>query len=103
MRAYIGYDGPGGTGEGAVLIFANTAKEARRLGFGEINGWFDTEWIDMRVNWLKNLPNHLKKLDTGDVRVIDSPPSCPNCMLWGYVLVQDGKYCEYCFKDELWD
>ena len=102
MKAYMGYE-KDASAEGAVLIFANTAKEAKFVGYPYINDFFETEWIDMRVNWLKDkdflfTQADAEKLKRNIAHVIDNPESCKGCMMWGYILNEDG-YCPDCASE----
>ena len=49
----------GDPAEGAALVFAETAKEARRLAFDTLRDWFDAEWIDTRVRRLRKHRDYL--------------------------------------------
>lgn len=100
LNMYIGYEN-NSREEGAVLVFAHTAKEARKLAYPFIESWFDNiEWIDMRAQRLRG-KEHLyaeadqEKLKAGIPHVIESPRSCRSCCLWGSVIGEDG-LCEYC-------
>ena len=46
MKAYIAFYGV--PEDEALLVFANTAREARKLSFGRFNGLED-EWIELRT------------------------------------------------------
>lgn len=90
--------------DSAMLVFANTAKEARRISYGY--GWhepFNGDWIYWTATRIKDLPDHLKALDTGSPQVIDSPPTCPRCELWGghKVIKWDGEWvkCSLCYEE----
>ncbi len=100
MKAYMGYAHPDGGQEGACLIFAPDAKIARKLAWPILYGWFQMEWIDVRTKLMRDLPDHLKALDTGKEQVIDSPPSCPNCEAWGGHLVEQEGRCLFCEAEE---
>ena len=99
MRAYMGYSAIMGPREMACLIFARTAREARPLAAREV----DTEFIDVRVTWLRDSPWLFEqadpgKLSRGEAHVIGCPTSCAWCNLWGMELT-DG-VCEECQPDE---
>ena len=69
MRAYRGYIGD--PSDGACLIFARTAKEAKKL-------------CGVRVKWLRDDEYLLKYVRKGDEPyVIEAPPCCQVCGLWG--------------------
>ena len=97
LKAYMGYSWD--PGNGAVLIFAETAKRAKLIGYPIIRSWTDAEWIDMRANFLKDLPAHLKELNTGLEQVIENPPACSNCEMWGHHLCENGR-CQGCESED---
>lgn len=91
MRAYMVSDSE--PCEGAVLVFATTAREAKKVGFSALD-WCD-EWVDVRVQWLKD-DGHLRHLWDGETEhVVESPPTCQTCQLWGTSELIDG-VCEGC-------
>jgi hypothetical protein len=104
MKAYMGYSACMGSEEGAILIFANNLKEARRIGFYELLSLGICEdWIDCRVRWIKEA-DHLfymadkVKLENGVANIVDDPDVCESCGMWGGVM-RDG-VCSYCTELE---
>ncbi len=97
MKAYMGYDGVAGPSEAAILIFAHTVKEGKKISFGTLQSLFDCEFVDMRVRLLKE--EHLfkeadqEKLKAGIPHVIESPKVCGNCEVWGGYPVENGQCC----------
>ena len=110
MKPYMGYSREGGSREGAVLIFAHNVKEAKRIGFGVLSPWITDEYTDMAVTlikdgafWFEQVPQWSKdKIVKDEPHVLDSPPSCKVCELWGSELNESG-LCEDCqdYEDEL--
>ena len=106
LKQYMGYDNMGGASEGAVLIFAHNAREAKRIGWDAPTFLRDIcsgEYINLRVSWMKDSPHIYKeakqdKLKEGIPHVIECPTTCTGCELWGYDLNEDG-YCETCEED----
>lgn len=100
MKAYMGYDRHNGPLEGAVLIFAHSYREAKRVGARVVQDLFDSEFIDVRVNRLWTA-DHLfveadqDKLARGTAHVIDNPKTCVRCETWGYPFDEDG-VCKLC-------
>ncbi|MCG7598832.1 hypothetical protein MHM84_03475 [Halomonas sp. McH1-25] len=98
MNAYIAHDGE--PVDGACLVFASTAKEAKRLAAPVVQDWSNCEYIDVRVGrfrnpaWLLENVADKEKLAKGEPHVIESPPTCNACNLWHDELF-DG-YCESC-------
>jgi len=101
LRAYMGYAGD--PAEGACLIFAHTAKEAKPLAFQCCDAWFGSDYFAVRVRWLKGESEmHLfseadpEKLAAGIAHAIDDVPVCPQCETWGFKRVEGRDYCEGC-------
>lgn len=73
---------------GACLVFAHTAKEARRVGWPTVSMWGGGEWIECRATRLWKSDHLFTEADqaklTADVpHVIESPPACTTCEMWG--------------------
>jgi len=100
MNIYTGYDSYAGSSEGACLIFAHTAKEARLLAWPVLQNWFDSEWIDIRARRIIG-EDHLRELANADFpHVIESPPVCDVCETWGGGEPDEDGRCANC---EWWD
>lgn len=103
LKTYMGYDETAGSAEGAVLIFAHSTREARKIGFPHIRSWFDTEWIDMRARRLTDHVDHLigeadtDKFAAGIPHVVDDPKVCPTCQLWGGGSIDENGRCDLCY------
>jgi hypothetical protein len=99
MRIYMGWEGPD-PAEGAVLIFANNARQAKQLAAGSViaNG----EWIDLRVRWLKDSPHLESQKLSDEPHVIDDPEGCQRCEMWGGVLNEDRQGCSFCSDDDFY-
>ena len=99
MHPYIGYSGD--PSEGAALIFAHSAKQAKPLAFGMLSGWFDLDFTDVRVRRVRENEAYLlalanpEKLVTGTPHVIEDPPSCNLCLQWGSV-IDENHHCARC-------
>ena len=110
LKPYMGYSHAGGSREGAVLIFAHNIKEAKKIGWPILHGMFLDEFTDMAVRFIKNggylfdqMPKWSQlKLYNGTPHVVDAPPSCKNCNLWGMGEFNEGGYCPDC-ADEIED
>lgn len=104
LKPYMGYSRSGGSAAGAVLIFAHTAREAKKLAFPELKGWCDgQEWIDVAVRKLKKeylyAEADLEKLKNNIPHVIYSPTiTCKQCECWGLELNGDG-ICTNCIEE----
>jgi hypothetical protein len=97
IKAYMVFSDTAGSQESACLIFARTAKTARKLGYGV--GWWD-DWLDIAVHWIKDNPQIFReadqeKLQAGIAHVIEEPKLCRRCGFWGDYL-DDNDICEDC-------
>lgn len=87
MNLYMGYPRDG-RHECAVLIFANRAREAKAISYNTVMDFGGCEYIDVYINKIESAPHLIEaadqqKLKDGIAHVIDSPPSCQACCLWG--------------------
>ena len=98
MRAYMCFHS-GDQRDGAMLAFAESARQARAMSYGF--GWGEPErWIEWRAIWQRNLAWQLAALYEGRAAVIDSPPTCTICYLWGGAWVRGTTICEDCKEYE---
>ncbi len=101
MKIYIGYSRYCGPEEGAVLVFANNAKEARKVAYSSLVGLGIVEdWIDCAVRWLRESDFLFEQADNekiwkGIAHVIDDPVTCKECEMWGGEQLEDGT-CSMC-------
>ena len=89
-------------GEYSMLVFAPTAQRARKISYG--TGWhapYSGDWVRWQARRIKNLPLHLAALDTGKEQVIEDPPTCLGCGMWGGEPVPNTDLCSHCLDD--WD
>lgn len=102
LRAYMVSDGE--PVEAAVLVFAHTARETKRVAWPTIHDMTSCYWIDVEVQWLRNAPASVwaesdpDKLARGEAHIIESPRVCKGCKLWGKATNEDG-YCEDCEEE----
>lgn len=100
LLPYIGFAGD--PEQGAVLVFARNAREARPLAFRGVNGWIDVDYTDIRVRRLREHLDYLytladaDRLQAGRAHVLDDLPSCPSCETWGAPLTDDARACARC-------
>ena len=104
LKAYMGFSRGAGSPEGACLVFAHNAKEARRLAHSIVSNWFGESWIDTAVLWQKNSPHLFEeadqdKLKRGEPHAIECPKTCSECDLWGSPMGKSGK-CIDCEDEE---
>lgn len=99
LKAYMAYDGQNGASEGACLVFARRADDAKVVAFPILSNW-GCEWLDVRARIIKDA-DHLfaeankEKLAQGIPHAIESPKTCRECDLWGEYIYLDG-VCEDC-------
>jgi hypothetical protein len=106
MRAYMLFDCASCPGEGAVLVFAHSARDAKRLGWRTIKEWTGSEYLVVA----RPLPGKEVWLAAqegvdleGEPRMIGSPQCCDRCDLWGTApLSQLGGevVCETCADED---
>jgi hypothetical protein len=100
LKPYMVYSREAGPCEGAFLVFAHKAREAKRIGYYAMSGMITDEYIDAAVNLLKNSEflyeqANQEKLSLNIPHVIENPVCCKGCNLWGYELNKEG-YCQDC-------
>lgn len=104
LSAYSVYDHVAGQSEGAVLVFANRAADAKQMAFGTIRSWLDSEWIDVRAMWLSRDAAWLAEQEGVDLegppRMIESPKYCQRCEAWGSAPLDSEGICDSCREDE---
>ena len=95
LRPYMLCDRHGGSQEGAVLVFANNAREAKKVGWsmGELMDICDNEWINIEVLWLKKSPHIFEEADQEKLEKgiphLANPRMCLSCELWGHEMATD--------------
>lgn len=98
LRPYMCWCGE--PSEGAVLAWAHTAQDARKLAYPAIADWTDCGFIDVRARLLKKHPDYIETMKLKDVpHVNGEPPCCPVCEQWGSPPLPEGKGCTYCGED----
>ena len=101
LKTYMACDGD--SEQGAVLVFAHTAREAKKVGWPAITGWAcDAEYTDLRVLLIRDKPHLFEDADkvmlvADKAHANDNPTSCPNCGMWGAKINKDG-ICEDCLE-----
>ena len=102
MKAYMGWDGAGDPSDGAALIFAHNAKEAKKVFWNSCAGSIAGErYIDSQVTWLRDRPWLFDEMpvsaEVGDKPcVLDSPRSCRCCGCWGHEPIGKDERCDTC-------
>jgi len=99
LRMYMGYDAvPGG---GACLVFAHTAREARKLAWPILSDWYGTDFIGARAKWLRDDEfGYLRDSARSDQpHAIAYPPFCDSCERWGVGVLDAGGLCADCRQE----
>ena len=104
IKPYMVYEG--NPEEGALLVFANTAREAKKIGYQAVRCWNDeAEFINIRVKKLTREIEYLYSLadqislEENIPHVNDTPPCCIDCETWGDPLDKNGR-CADCAQDK---
>lgn len=104
LKAYMIYSRGAVSQEGAVLAFAHTSREAKRLGAPQMADWFDSDWTDVGVRWLPSSTKWLAEQEgvdlEGEPKVIDSPRYCERCGMWGTGPLNAEGICEPCREQD---
>lgn len=106
LRMYMGYSASGGSSEGAILIFAHTAREARNVGWqvmgDELTGG---EFLDFRASrirgceWLRDECDK-EKYANDQAHVIRDVKSCEACERWGESPIGLDNLCLECRTED---
>lgn len=90
---YMGYDMYNGPAEGAVLIFANTAREARKLLWKQNL----EKYLDVRICLINDSPYLEKeKLHNQPHIVVPEKSTCKKCGMWGIGEIGGDGLCDLC-------
>lgn len=100
LKTYIGYSQFAGSYEGACLIFAHSAREARVVGWQEAANMFTDEYIDfvvrrIRGEWFYKEADQ-DKLANDMPHVVIDVRSCNRCEQWGQSEISEDGLCEEC-------
>lgn len=103
LKIYMYFSRSAGPNEGAALVFAHTAKEAKAVGWARVADLFTDEYIDIGIRWLRDSDYLFKegdpeKLKNNIPHANDSPTTCKACELWGEELNGKG-YCYGCQEE----
>ena len=99
MNPYIVYDDSIGPQEGAAMVFAHTAREARKVGYPECRDWHGTAWIDCRARRLPSEPHLMEQAVSDQPHIVHNPKTCERCGFWGGKPLEGGG-CEFCDAED---
>lgn len=100
LKSYMGFSQCVGSCEGAILIYAHNAKEAKKIGWKAntfIPDLCGDEFTDFRVRLLKE-PWIMDQLKKDGPHVIESPITCKKCEYWGLEMI--GSLCIDCHEEQ---
>ena len=105
LNAYVIFSRNGDVENGAALVFAHTAQEARVVGWRGIGSDLTDEYTDLAANRLRNKPWLFDealavKFANDEAHVIDDPKSCRTCEWWGQSPIGKDGLCEKCREEE---
>ncbi len=100
MKPYMAFSREAGPQDGAILVIAGTAKEARKLAWQSRDCLNVDDWLDQAVLRIRN--THVLALANQEKlhkpHVVWNPLHCKACGLWGQGLTVDG-LCGYCNEE----
>jgi len=107
MKPYMIFSRCLGSEEGAMLVFANSAQEARITGWKSDGSMLTDEYIDLGARLMKNsnwlfLEADKEKFSNGIPHVVWNPRYCERCELWGQSEIGEDGLCDEC-RDEIND
>lgn len=103
LRPYLAWAGDD-PGEGSVLVFALTGRQARPIALGLLSGWMDCCITEVRWRLMRNHTDYLMTLANPEkvaARIahgFDDIPSCGRCDHWGEPIT-DG-VCSNCLEND---
>lgn len=104
MRAYSVHSRALGPKEGAMLVFAHTAREARTIGWRECCNTLTDDYLDFAASWLRDCDWLFKEADAEKLAA-DTPHlvwnirACRACEMWGDSEIGDDGLCDSCRND----
>ena len=92
MKPYMAFSRNYGPPEGAFLVIANNAREAKKLAWKQCPMDF-MEYIDLGIRLIRDdsaiLLANQAKLETNQPHVVLNPIHCEACQQWGAGLAED--------------
>jgi hypothetical protein len=105
LKPYMVYSEDAGSSDGASLVFARTVREARVIGWRELNGLYTDDYLDFNARLIKDSEYLFdeadkEKLQKNEPHVIETPRGCERCEMWGMGKINDEGLCENCADEE---
>lgn len=103
LKPYIFYGGK--PQDGAFLVFAHTAKEARIVGWECCGSLLVDRYIDCRASLMRNSDYLFAEADQDKLikdlpHVVLSPRCCDECHYWGKSAIGHDGLCEECREEK---
>lgn len=101
LKPYMVFSNFSGSAEGALLVFAHSVREARKVGWRCFSGELTDQYIDFGANLIRNSDFLLAEADIPKL-IADEPhgvwniKSCKWCERWGQSAIGDDELCEDC-------
>lgn len=104
LKPYMFFSRCSGSQEGAALVFAHTAREAKTVGWQYCSGLIVDEFTDCAVRLLRDSEYlfqeaNQEKLKLDKAHANDNPRTCSYCQLWGVGPIGSDGMCEGCRGD----
>jgi hypothetical protein len=98
MKAYMAFSRCAGPSEGASIVFADNARQAKILAWktSTLSDYWDGEFTDVGIRLLKDKPWLFKEQKLDVPHVVDDPRSCTQCNMWGNSEIGADGLCDGC-------
>lgn len=101
LKAYMAFSRMGGPESGAFLVFAHTAKEAKKISWpAALLICEDFGFLDLGIRLIKDAPWLFGEMEKDEPHVIECPKSCNECEKWGHSRINEDGICEMCRNGE---
>ena len=101
LKPYMIYSAGAGPEEGAMLVFAHSVREARKIGWQQGGNDLTSEYIDLAANILRDCPWLYVEAD--QIKLLNDEPHlvwnirfCEYCGQWGQSEIGEDGLCEEC-------
>lgn len=104
LKTYMFFSRCSGSWEGAALVFAHTAQEAKKIGWQYCWGLIVDEYTDCAVRLIRNSEYlyqeaNQEKLKNDEAHANDQPRTCSYCTYWGVGPIGPDGLCDGCRCD----
>lgn len=101
LKAYTAFNNVAGPEEGAFLVFAYTAKEAKKIAWPIARDTIcdDGYFTELGIRQIKQAPWLFFEMVKDEPHVIENPKSCDACFRWGHTPILEDGLCEECHNE----